>query len=259
MTSLVKYGSFDLSELEKQNAKIENTGSSTGADFMKLAQGRNRVRFLPPAPGQKSPFAVVSEHYVIAKNGQGVSFACPRAEGMPCPACDEFFRLKKSSNPLDQDDAKKYRVRTRVYANVIDRDKPDAPRILTFPKTVWSGLMRILRDTEEGGDFTNPTDEGFDIIITREGTGKLDTSYAVNASRSASPLADTAEQINNILENQYDLSRYTSVPSLDEVLAMMQDGHEGRKAFNEKKQLAPPKTETIQNEAFGLDDDDVPY
>lgn len=259
MTSLVKYGTFDLAELEKQNSKIENTGSSGGANFTKLVEGRNRLRFLPPLAGEKTPFKVVSEHYITAKNGQGVSFACPRAEQMPCPACDEFFRLKKSSNPLDQEDAYKYRVRTKVYANVIDRNKPDGVKILTFPKTVWSGLMRIAKDSEEGGDFTNPTDEGFDIIITREGTGKLDTTYAVNAARSASPLAEDATQIDEIINSQYDLEKYTRIPSLDEVLAMMQNGYEGRKQFNEQQEHAPPKTETIQGEAFDVDNDDVPW
>ena len=43
MTNLVKYGSFDLDELEKQDSQAGSSTSS--ADFVKLKDGKNVLRF----------------------------------------------------------------------------------------------------------------------------------------------------------------------------------------------------------------------
>jgi len=260
MTSLVKYGSFNLGALEKQNTKIENTTSSSGADFMKLGEGRHRVRFVPPRAGDATPFKVVVEHFLKAKNGQRAVFACPRNSDTPtkCPACEEFFKLHGSSNPLDKDEARNYKVRTRIYANVRDRGKPETVRILAFPRTVWDGILRIAKDSEEGGDFVDPTESGFDMIITRKGTTMTDTKYTVTPSRTGSALAESSEELEEFIETQYDLDRYAHVPSLDDVLTMMQTGYKDQSDTTEVKALPPPK-QSDQGGVYDLDEDDVPY
>lgn len=264
MTSLVKYGAFDIGALEQQNQKISDN-SGGGADFMKIKEGRSRVRVLPPKEGRTTPFGVVREHFLTANNGTKVSFACPRhaEEPSPCPACEKGRELKSSGNPLDRKKADEHWPGLRVYVNVRDRAEPEGPRILGFGRQVWDSILRIAKDPEEGGDFTNPTDEGFDLIIDRTGTGKFDTKYTVSAARTSSPLDEDVEVVQRFIETQWDLDKYTRKPSLDEVLGMMRDG---RQSGEESPAQIPPTTRTakkpkpiLQEEVYDVDSDDVPY
>ena len=265
MGNLQKYGGFDLDQLEKQDALVESN-SSVGADFMKPQEGKNRVRFLPPKAAGQSPFVMVNEHFIETPGGQKVRFACPRLmEKKPCPACQQADELKRSGNPIDRDKAWSLYPKLRVYANVYDRENPGNPRILAFGKTVWNGLKRIRRDRDEGGDFTNPMADGFDVIINREGTG-LQTKYSVSTSRSDSALAETDEEIDRIIQAQYDLEKYAKVLTLDEVLDMMQNGYQKRedkappsRRRGQTNMQLPPSTDKASDMIYDVDSDDVPY
>jgi hypothetical protein len=225
MGNLVKYGSFNLDDLDKQDAQVAAT-TTVGADFMKLQPGNNKVRFIPPEGGG-SPFEIVNEHFIDTPTGQRVRFTCPRLmEKKDCPACQEADRLKRTGNPIDRDKAWSFYPKLRVYSNVIDRENPGAPRILAFGKTIWDGLKRIRRDKDEGGDFTNPGPDGFDVIITREGTGKNDTRYSVRPARTDAALAEGDDGITKVIADQWDLSKYSSVPSLEEAMNMMREGYQ---------------------------------
>ena len=265
MGNLVKYGSFDLDTLEKQDQLVESN-STVGADFMKLQPGKNKLRFLPPKEPGQSPFIMVNEHFLETPGGQKVRFACPRLmEKKPCPACQQADDLKRTGNPLDRDKAWSFYPKLRVYANVYDRENPGNPRILAFGKTIWEGLKRIRKDRDEGGDFTNPMADGFDIVITREGTG-LQTKYAVSSSRSDSALSDDEMEIDRIIQAQYDLSKYSKVLTLDEVIDMMENGYQKKEDSAprrgrgmQQQRIAPPSSAKATDHIYDVDSDDVPY
>ena len=265
MGNLVKYGSFDLDTLEKQDQLVESN-STVGADFMKLQPGKNKLRFLPPKTPGQSPFIMVNEHFLETPGGQKVRFACPRLmEKKPCPACQQADDLKRTGNPLDRDKAWSFYPKLRVYANVYDRENPGNPRILAFGKTIWEGLKRIRKDRDEGGDFTNPMADGFDIVITREGTG-LQTKYAVSSSRSDSALSDDEMEIDRIIQAQYDLSKYSKVLTLDEVIDMMENGYQKKEDSAprrgrgmQQQRIAPPSSAKATDHIYDVDSDDVPY
>ena len=242
--NLQAYGTFDLGALEKQDAQISAT-SGGGADFMKLVPGKNTVRFLPPAAGAGSleafitPFIVVNEHFIEGADKRRIRFACPRLmEKKSCPACAEFQRLQQTHNPIDREKSWNFKPSLRIYVNVIDRSQPDSgPRILAFGKTIWDGLKRIRTDQDEGGDFTDCSDEGFDIVIHREGTGKTDTKYTVRPARNDSGLGVDI----SVLENQWDLQNYTKVPTLDEVISWMSGEEPVAEAPREMRTISEPR------------------
>jgi hypothetical protein len=260
MGNLVKYGGFNLDELDKQDSQVAAT-TVVGADFMKLVPGNNKVRFIPPDV-EGSPFVIVNEHFIDTTTGQRVRFTCPRLmEKKPCPACAEADRLKRTGNPIDRDKAWGFYPKLRVYANVIDRENPGTPRILAFGKTIWDGLKRIRRDKDEGGDFTNPNADGFDVIITREGSGKNDTRYSVRPARTDTALAPSENEVEGIVSDQWDLTKYSSVPSLDEVISMMQNGYEKRED-SPRKQIAAPSVKgrgKAADQVYDVDTDEVPW
>lgn len=202
---LTKYTGFDMDMLEETDRRVEEVG---GSAYVKLEVGDTIVRILP-APAGQMPFRVTSLHYIDAVPGldKKIVFACPRVEEKkPCLACTEADRLLSTGNPLDRASSKRISGTLTVYANALDRSMPDAgPKILSMGSTIWKKLKAIRQNPRAGGDFTDPGDGGFDIIISREGTGPRDTRYEVSTDRNNSPLADTPEEIEMILSRQHNL------------------------------------------------------
>lgn len=206
--NIVKYGGYAEKAADYDSAKID---SVSGNVYLDTPVGTTIVRIVPPPVGKDSPFRITAMHFIDAVPGldKMIVFACPRVEfKQPCIACQESERLNKSPSPLDRERAYRISAGLRVYANVIDRASPDldtALKIWSFGKMIYGQLKGIRKNPRLGGDFTDPTEKGFDIIVSREGTGKNDTKYTVAADRNASPLAPTVEDINDIISRQSDL------------------------------------------------------
>ena len=177
-------------------------------DILKLKEGRNILRFLPPQPGQKRPWQQVWQHYIKEPGGRLLVFPCPnRMQGKRCPVCEHANSLSRSQADSDQKDAYSYFPKLRVYAEVVDMEATEAgTRVVAFGKTIYEGLMGIRTDLDAGGDFTD-VENGFDIIIERNGQG-INTSYEVRASRHSGPIADEGW-----LEKRYDLERFAVLPA----------------------------------------------
>jgi hypothetical protein len=226
MSNLVRYGSYTPEAADSDAARV---ATITGNVYMELQAGENLVRFIPPKLSMPSPLRVTAMHYVDAIPGldKKLVFACPRAElKVPCVVCAEVERLSKSPSPSDRERAYKISAGLRVYANVVDRSVPDPTqgiKVLSFGKMIHNQLKTIRSNTRLGGDWTDPTESGFDILITREGTGQKDTKYSVAAVRDASPLAGSVEEINYIIENQHDLEKQVT-PIIPEELMQFLGG-----------------------------------
>jgi hypothetical protein len=261
-TSLVKYGAFELTDAEEESRLGEDEGGVS--EFLKLAQGKNVLRFLPPKPGVK-PFKIIYEHFIETPGQKGrMRFCCPRLMAQcNCPACNEMNELRKTGNPVDRNKAWSLKGKRRVYANVIDRAHEDeGVKVFAFGKMIHEALLTIRQDASDGGDFTNPTAEGFDIVIMRKGEA-LDTEYSVLAARNASPLSAHPRQMEDWIADQFDLDSYARVPD-EEELARMFSGQSTRKASpsgNEKTERKPrnvtPPTSRRRTAADDMGDDDI--
>jgi len=219
-SNLVRYGSYTLEAATEDDAKVK---AASGNSFMELIEGENVVRILPPPEGATSPFRVTSMHYIdpIPGSDRKIVFACPRVEGVGiCPACAKAEELGRSPDPGQRERAKDLAHSLRIYANVLDRSQPDVgPKVLGFGKQIQMQLRAIRASPRLGGDFTDPTSKGFDIIITRTGTGRQDTKYNVAADRQCSPLADSDEGIVAILDLRHDLNALVDTVPPEELVA----------------------------------------
>jgi len=212
LSNLAKYGTYDLESAEKEMEDSEKSGGSTS--YMKLKEGKNVVRILPPFPGGKSPFRVIWEHYVNKPGGESVRFVCPRMEAkQPCAACAKADKLKATGNSADFTMAKEFFAKRRVYTNVIDRSEPEAgPKILAFGKMIHEALIKLRKNPDWGGDFCHPV-KGFDVVIERSGTTKNDTEYEVTPKKT-SPLGDESW-----LDGMHDLEKQATVLTMEEIRA----------------------------------------
>lgn len=214
MSSLVKYGSFEIEAAEDEKSELDAMG---GGAFLKLEAGRNVVRFLPPKLGMRSPFVKVQQHFMEIPGAQkSAVFNCPRMENRRCAGCVQVDTLRATGNPIDNDKAGKWAAKLRVYANVISRKNPEmGPQVIAFGKMIYEKLLALRQDEDAGGDFTHP-DEGFDIIISKTGE-KMNTKYDVTPARASSPLGDV-----EWIEIQRDIRPLTNVPTDDQIDEMLQ-------------------------------------
>lgn len=250
MTSMVQYGSFDLEDVDGIDEELAKGGGS----YIKLAVGKNVVRFIPPLPGTKG-FLMVHEHQLNLPNGDYVSFACPRLMAKKrCMICRKADKLKTTGNPADYDKAKEIFARKRIYSNVIDRrDEETGPKVFAFGIKIWTQLKVLRQDEDVGGDFTDPK-EGFDIIINRTGTGKNDTEYAVIPART-SPLGDE-----EWIKEQGSLARFAAILSEEEMRKRLGGRDKKDDGGGKQRRAEEPPAETVMDADFEeVGDDDIPF
>jgi len=219
-TNMVKYNSYDLEAVDQEREEA----TKTGGEFIKVKEGQNVYRFLPPIGAMRSPFVLAHQHYIeLPGMKNAVSFNCPRVMSQqPCPACQKMEQLRGTGNKADYDVAGKLFPSLRVYAFVIDRDAPElGPQKYAFGKKVLEQLNTIRADKVAGGDFTDPTEDGFDIVVNRTGQG-LKTVYQVSAARASSPLGDMAW-----IEMQGNLLSYARVDSYEDILQKLAEAGMG--------------------------------
>lgn len=222
-TDLTKYQSLDLDMLEEADRTVAGI---VGGSYFKLEVGDSVLRFLPgPRPGVK-PFKVTATHYVDAIPGldKTVIFSCPRIEAkLPCPACAEADRLRATRNPVDKERARRIESKLEVYFNVLDRRGPQkGPQILRVGLGIWKRLKTIRQNNRTGGDYFDPSAGGFDIIITRVGTGKKDTEYTVEPDRANTALVGTSEELDAIMSGAHNLEAEVDITVPEELLRAWQ-------------------------------------
>lgn len=252
MTQLVKYAELSLDDLDQAERQM-SAGSST---FLKLAEGRTVLRILPARLGEKA-MLVSFNHYINVPGQNAITSNCSqRMANKPCPICQQAAKLEASPSRLDNERAKEFFPRLRVYANVIDRAHPESgPQVFAFGKSIYEPLAAFRK--EAGVDFTHPV-EGFDIIVVRKGMSANNTKYKVIVNpKGATPLGN-----DEWIDQQKDLRRYTKIPTFDEV--MKQFGGGGSAEDLDEVSYTPPAkqiqakpTRTAQDDALSsLDDDD---
>jgi hypothetical protein len=245
MANIQKYATFSLEDAESEEQELSKLGQ--GADFLKLKEGKNQLRFLPAKVGDK-PFVRVQQHFIEPPGGKGFSFACPRIHAKKaCPVCDRVDKLYATGNPRDEEEAKKLKPSLRVFANVIDRSDPERGVVVFgFGKTIYEQLIALRKDDSAGGDYMDPGPEGFDIVIERTGQG-MKTEYKVWPARRTSPLGN-----DDWLEQMHSLARYAKVMTTEEIAAALGGQRESsRGAPREAKQ---PRGRSAADDTMDTDD-----
>jgi len=227
-SSLVKFERYrpEDAEADKQAAAEDRPGGK----YAEIIEGKNKFRFLPLLKGERGTDPEWERkhtrwggrktyiHYVdVPGENERVGIVCPKyEEERKCILCDEELRIKANAEKLrkagksgaarqEKDRAYGLSAKRRVYANVIDRSKPQSgPLVLGIGVKIEDRLVAIGQDPEDGGDFTDPGPEGFDVVIERTGK-KRDTKYETSAARNRTPLTDDVKLRDEWLRSKHDL------------------------------------------------------
>jgi hypothetical protein len=179
-----KYYTADQDKLMK---KMEELGSG---DYFKPKEGKNVVRILPPWSDNGLWYKEATLHYGL-KNEEGKErgYPCLKMFDKDCPICEKREELLAGSKE-DKKVGEKLRARTKFYTNVLI---PATGKVMIwgFSQKTLGTLLSYCGDPDYG-DISSP-EEGFDVIINRTGTGKLDTRYDIRVRPKSSAIDEDSK------------------------------------------------------------------
>lgn len=163
--------------------KKELEKKSGGGGIIYPKEGTTRVRIKSRGADEELGIEII-QFYLGPKDGGIIS---PATFDEPCPFMEKFQELKNSDDPDDKALASKLVPKRKYLIGVIgykdtkgkeiDPDRIDKPMMV--PRSVYQDIIDLYLDEEDWGDMTDPL-EGYDIKVTRTGSGKNDTSYSVS-------------------------------------------------------------------------------
>jgi hypothetical protein len=166
-------------KLEERKKKLKDGGKGNMV-FVK-ADETKRVRVLPV--GGEEEFGREVMQFFFSKEIGGI--ISPKSVDQPCPVLEKYEELKDSKDEDDSELAGKLRPKTKfVIPVIVKKDKAGKEvdeqlgvRLMMIPKGVYQQMIDLFLEPEQG-DFTH-AEEGYDLKITRTGSGQFDTEYSV--------------------------------------------------------------------------------
>jgi hypothetical protein len=178
-----------------------------GIDRFAARDGVNRIRVLPPTWPNSDDWAYrMLVHFGVGPDEQ--SYLCKSMLNEPCVICEEVTRLARDG---DVEDARKLKAKKRYGCWVIDRKDPGSgPRFWAMPYTVWHAANLAAQD-EDGAvhDFDDP-ENGYDILLNKEGTRDRTQYLGVKLARTSTPLSADEDEADTWLEYAVE----NSIPDL---------------------------------------------
>jgi len=239
--ALTTYLDFDITGAEQDLAKQSEEAEKESKIYWKHPGGERALRILPPpvswAPWfeqqqiKPTPFILFWKHFYERPDepGSWVSTPCPLKEANePCPICREAARLRSTGNQLDDDLGWDMSAKYKCLINVIDRDDPESGPLMweiSAPSGKWKGRtmyerLRGLMTGRAARNLVTPTDQGFDLIITKSGSGRKGTSYTLQADANPSPLSRDSAEAARWIETQHDLRTFIVPPTREQIAAI---------------------------------------
>lgn len=174
---------------KKEELKRKSQG---GKILRQKDEGTMRVRILPV--GDENDFAVETTEFFLNRDLGGC--ISPQTFDEPCALMEAYQELKNSDDDDDKDIAKtivprnKYLVPVLVYKDLKGKkiNDEDSGKLLAVGRKLYQSMIDLYLDDDEWGDMTDAK-KGYDLKITRTGTGKNDTSYDIQPCKNT-PIKD---------------------------------------------------------------------
>lgn len=155
--------------------------SSGKGDFI-FIKPNTTIRFRPLPVPEDEEFGMEVIQFYLGQEIKGV--ISPKTVGQPCALYEKWLELKDSEDEDDKNLASKLAPKKRYVVPVIKKkdklglevDTQTGVRMILLAGGAYQQMVDLFLDPEQG-DFTN-TLEGYDIKLTRTGSGQFDTKYS---------------------------------------------------------------------------------
>ncbi len=173
--------------LAKKKEDLKKGGGSGNNGLIFLKEGTVRVRVLPT--GEENDFVFEVIQFYLGADIKGVY--SPATFGEPCGIMEAYEELKKSDDPEDKELAKrfipkrKYLMPVALFKDLKGKeiDSDNSGKLVQLTGGLYQDIIELYLDEDEWGDMTD-TQEGYDLKLTRTGTGKTDTEYSVQPCKN---------------------------------------------------------------------------
>lgn len=202
---------FNYEENVEKELKAPEEDSGNRAAFIKIVNGENKIRFLPPTTKCPVLMQKVDLHWLFV-NGKPTPVRCIADVHGKCPICEDAQAHYKIG---DKDGASKKRAKTQYLYNVMDKDGKIG--ILGADKNLASEIDKkhkaIQQEAEKPFNFFGAAD-GVWMIITKTQEkvpgksppfDKKNKFELIATQRNKCPI--TAEMKEAVLEGVKDLSK----------------------------------------------------
>lgn len=264
--------SKNLSTRERFRRKMNSGAFERGSgglgseDFIKLNDGKNYIRILPPKslnPAKDDWYIDRLRHFGVGPDNRVV--ICPKTEDSDnkCAACKRSDALKAAG---EKKEAGQLGARMAFIMNAIEINPKNGElvgnkaKLFTPGKMIMNEIGVYYDDDQEWGDpwGENCGKKGvaYDFIITKSGSG-LETEYQVKPTRLFQDTVNPA----SLLKSLHDLQAEFPIPSSDEMqkifLGEDDDGDdEEEKPAKKGKRSKKVEEEDEDEEAADVDEEE---
>lgn len=204
-----------------------------------------KIRFLPDKTGSN---VYKKYFYHMFQMGDKWQFSlCPKTFDFEayCPVCAVAGKLYRTGNDADKKEAGRFKRKEKFAANIFvvndprDQDKDEDQKqsgkvkIFEFSTKLEAQIRSAILDSENGvgEDGFDPSENGVNFILkvteTKPGPdGKKWPDYSTSAfARNSSPIADSDEELDEIMANTIDLDEYVKAMTAkeDEIVEMLKE------------------------------------
>lgn len=230
----------NMNTLKNEQSNFEQGG---GNNWMKLVDGKNVIRILPPWSEEGIFFKRVGFHRPPGRIAEKVT--CPNFTlgGESCPICKKGRQVFQKHG---KDVSKHYLVQKRAYLNVLDMKKADGVvYILECGPSILNPILNFMSETDSD-DLVDPN-KGFNILINRKNDGGF-TKYEPMVMPKVYDLAAHGYDVDAVLGQLNDLNQLIKNPEPDDFYDILD-------AINTK---ALGADDSVPEGPQDDDDDDIP-
>ena len=206
---------MDINAIKSRLNQLQNTSSTANA-FWKPQPGKSQIRITPYIENKDNPFVELFFHYSLVPKKTVLS---PLSFGRPDPVQQFADKLKGSGDKDEWIQGKRIEPKMRTFAPVIVRgEESEGVKWWGFGKTVYQELLAIIADPDYGDISDVMT--GRDIVVERQTAAEAGNQYGKTTIRvkpNQTPLAEGADALKNLLDNQPNLTELYNEPSYDEL------------------------------------------
>jgi hypothetical protein len=238
---------MDISLALKRFSSLQNNTKKSDSIF-KPANGKSQVRIVPYKFNKDIPFIELYFHYNINNK----TYLSPMSFGRPDPIVEFAEKLKRTGDTDDWKAGKKMEPKLRTFVPVIVRGKEsEGVKFWGFGKTVYQDILGYIADPDYG-DITDPN-TGRDIVLDVMSAEESNASYPTTTIRvkpATSKLADTPEQIQQLLEGQREITELYQELSYAELKSVLENwlnpsAAVGTDDIIEELEAPKPKTQSV--------------
>jgi len=206
---------MDLNAIKTKLNQLQST-TSTQDNFWKPEPGTQIVRIVPYTHNKDNPFIELFFHYNLGNNK---TYMSPVSFGRPDPVEEFSNKLKSTGNKDEWIQGKRLEPKMRTFVPVVVRGREsEGVKFWGFGKTVYQELLSVIADPDYG-DITDPVN-GRDIMIERQTPAEAGNQYGkttVRVKPNMTPLTESKDMLDGLLNKQADLTELYTEPSYDEL------------------------------------------